>query len=391
MLEAVAASPGHLLFIAPCVECQHLIPRLRAGGWHISSCDLTDAHQHTADVALVCLGRAAPDALLQLPRHKPGIAGQWLALIQPGCAAAVSDSSGFIDAWYFQRLLKPFDIPELQRTLSAACLAARSPLHPERNNDLLGHSKSIRELRKRLTTLELNRRPVLIEGEPGTGKALLAELIHRRGRAGAELRSVACAELPANPFDGLRGGTLCLQNAELLEPAHCEALLKAASRAGVRLLATTAAATEPLQHLRQSWETVTLTPLRQRQGDIVLLVEHFVQLHSGFAGGVRPFSESALSAMLQHAWPGNVRELAMRVRRALALGNGLEVRAGDLGLHSGFEPGPGATLEDYKRRAEYQALCDALARHSSNLSQAAKSLGISRPTFYRLLHKHQLL
>ena len=49
------------------------------------------------------------------------------------------------------------------------------------------------------------------------------------------------------------------------------------------------------------------------------------------------------------------------------------------------------TLDDYKRRAEYQALCDALARYGNNLSLAARVLGISRPTFYRLLHKHQLL
>ncbi|MNP28132.1 Transcriptional regulatory protein ZraR [compost metagenome] len=95
--------------------------------------------------------------------------------------------------------------------------------------------------------------------------------------------------------------------------------------------------------------------------------------------------------MGKHDWPGNVRELANRVRRGLVLAEGRQIEAQDLGLHSqqNFEASMG-TLEDYKHRAERQALCDVLNRHSDNLSIAAKVLGVSRPTFYRLLHKHQI-
>ncbi|RMU58256.1 hypothetical protein ALP29_100698 [Pseudomonas syringae pv. avii] len=96
-------------------------------------------------------------------------------------------------------------------------------------------------------------------------------------------------------------------------------------------------------------------------------------------------------AMGQHPWPGNVRELANRVRRGLVLAEGRQIEAADLGLQGQQAmSAPMATLEDYKHRAERQALCDVLNRHSDNLSVAARVLGISRPTFYRLLHKHQI-
>jgi Response regulator containing CheY-like receiver, AAA-type ATPase, and DNA-binding domains len=92
-----------------------------------------------------------------------------------------------------------------------------------------------------------------------------------------------------------------------------------------------------------------------------------------------------------HSWPGNIRELANRVRRGLVLAEGRQIGAPDLGLESCLPViEVSGTLEDYISRAECQALRDVLHRHSDNLSIAAKVLGVSRPTFYRLLHKHQI-
>jgi DNA-binding NtrC family response regulator len=137
---------------------------------------------------------------------------------------------------------------------------------------------------------------------------------------------------------------------------------------------------------------VVTAPLRDRHGDLSMLANHFAHFYS-LETGRRPrsFSEDALVAMGKHDWPGNVRELANRVRRGLVLAEGRQIEAQDLGLLSqqAFASNMG-TLEDYKHRAERQALCDVLTRHSDNLSIAAKVLGISRPTFYRLLHKHQI-
>ncbi|WP_208536408.1 helix-turn-helix domain-containing protein, partial [Pseudomonas aeruginosa] len=97
------------------------------------------------------------------------------------------------------------------------------------------------------------------------------------------------------------------------------------------------------------------------------------------------------AAMAMHAWPGNVRELANRVRRGLVLAEGKQIEAQDLGLECARGDGPPlSSLEVYKLCAERQAMCDALARYGDNLSVAARMLGVSRPTFYRLLHKHRL-
>ena len=137
---------------------------------------------------------------------------------------------------------------------------------------------------------------------------------------------------------------------------------------------------------------VVTAPLRERHGDLSMLANHFSHFYSHETGRrPRSFSDDALIAMGKHDWPGNVRELANRVRRGLVLAEGRQIEARDLGLISQHAiPAPMGTLEDYKTRAERQALCDVLNRHSDNLSIAAKVLGISRPTFYRLLHKHQI-
>ena len=137
---------------------------------------------------------------------------------------------------------------------------------------------------------------------------------------------------------------------------------------------------------------VGTAPLRERHGDLALLANHFAHFYSQETGRrARNFSQDALIAMGKHDWPGNVRELANRVRRGLVLAEGRQIEASDLGLMGEDDVVTSmGTLDDYKSRAERQALCDVLTRHSDNLSVAAKVLGVSRPTFYRLLHKHQI-
>ena len=147
-----------------------------------------------------------------------------------------------------------------------------------------------------------------------------------------------------------------------------------------------------LGHHSKNVLQVLMAPLRERHGDLSMLASHFSHFYSQETGRrPRSFSEDALVAMGKHDWPGNVRELANRVRRGLVLAEGRQIEAMDLGLTGHQGPvAPMGTLEDYKTRAERQALSDVLNRHSDNLSVAARVLGISRPTFYRLLHKHQI-
>ena len=137
---------------------------------------------------------------------------------------------------------------------------------------------------------------------------------------------------------------------------------------------------------------VKVAPLLDRHGDLEILANHFSRFYSLEVGRrPRTFSKDALMAMGIHDWPGNVRELANRVRQGLAQAQGRQIEAADLGLACTQQSTESiGTLADYKDRAERQALCDVLHRYSRNLSMAAKVLGVSRPTFYRLLHKHQI-
>lgn len=96
--------------------------------------------------------------------------------------------------------------------------------------------------------------------------------------------------------------------------------------------------------------------------------------------------------MLQHGWPGNVRELANRVRRGMVLAEGRTIEPSDLGLAAAQERVKVAErLENYILRAEKQALQDALTLNPDNMCRVAETLGISRPTLYRMLHRHQII
>ena len=292
---------------------------------------------------------------------------------------------------------------------------------------LLGESRPIRALRKHLNQLLATMAPVLITGEPGTGKALVARTLHQQGGHRGECFIVAnCANTPSALLEAGLRSVLDSTSGRTIRPAQMGAnatlfldgldqlsdvaqrlmldLLREEPDAGAtryRVIATSqknldAAAAdgtlsaEVLACFAQ--HHLHMPALRDRHGDLALLGEHFVHFYSQeLERPLRPFSAQALLAMTRHDWPGNVRELASRVRRALVLAEGNAIEATDLGLAlSSVNDAPLGTLQDYKRRAERQALCDVLNRHSDNLSVAAKVLGISRPTFYRLLHKHQI-
>jgi len=305
-------------------------------------------------------------------------------------------------------------------------------------DELLGDSRPILELRKLLGKLAPTESPVLIRGESGTGKELVARTLHRQSqRCDMPFIAINCGAIPEHliqselfghekgaftgahqrkvgRIEAAHGGTLFLDEIGDL-PLELQANLlrflqeKHIERVGgsqpipvdVRVLAATHVDLERAieqgrfredLYYRLNVLQVVTAPLRDRHGDLSMLANHFSHFYS-LETGRRPrtFSDHALAAMGRHHWPGNVRELANRVRRGLVLAEGRQIEAQDLGLHVlEQEEQPLGTLEDYKHRAERQALCDVLDRHSNNMSIAAKVLGVSRPTFYRLLHKHQI-
>jgi two-component system, NtrC family, response regulator len=137
--------------------------------------------------------------------------------------------------------------------------------------------------------------------------------------------------------------------------------------------------------------TVLVPALRERDSDPVVLAGFFMRRFAAEYGrSVRGFGTPALAAMGEYAWPGNVRELENRVKRAVVMSDGPLLSAVDLGLAVSEEKPQSLAIREARARAERDVLQRALAQAGSNLSQAARLLGISRPTLYDLMQQHQI-
>ena len=440
MLEAPVQR--RLLVVDPCDDCHRLLPGLRSVGWNVDSCGLEAAADRSCDVGLLRLQPfhlERPEAVKDLISRS---GTEWIAVLSPD-VLRLQKVGDFVCEWFFDFHTLPFDVSRVQVTLGRAFGMARlrgqGAIHIEQpEHELLGDSRPIRDLRKLLSKLAPTESPVLIRGESGTGKELVARTLHRQSqRHSKPFVAINCGAIPEHliqselfghekgaftgahqrkvgRIEAAHGGTLFLDEIGDL-PLELQANLlrflqeKHIERVGgslpipvdVRVLAATHVDLESAigkgrfredLYYRLNVLQVVTAPLRERHGDLGMLANHFSHFYSQETGRrPRSFSEDALVAMGKHDWPGNVRELANRVRRGLVLAEGRQIEARDLGLLSQQAiSAPMGTLEDYKHRAERQALCDVLNRHSDNLSVAARVLGVSRPTFYRLLHKHQI-
>ena len=431
-----------LLVVDPCDDCHQIVPGLRHLGWDVDSCELDAVIDRSCDVGLI---RLQPFHLERPEAVKDMISRsgtEWIAVLSPD-TLQLKTVGDFVCEWFFDFHTLPFDVSRVQVTLGRAFGMARlrgrstDPIESA-GHELLGESRAIRDLRKLLGKLAPTESPVLIRGESGTGKELVARTLHRQSQRHARpFVAINCGAIPEHliqselfghekgaftgahqrkvgRIEAAHGGTLFLDEIGDL-PLELQANLlrflqeKHIERVGgsqpipvdVRVLAATHVDLEAAiingrfredLYYRLNVLQVLTAPLRERHGDMAMLANHFARFYSQETGRrPRTFSEQALVAMGNHDWPGNVRELANRVRRGLVLAEGRQIEPCDLGLETRQAPSLAmGTLEDYKDRAERQALCDVLQRHSNNLSLAAKVLGVSRPTFYRLLHKHQI-
>jgi two-component system response regulator HydG len=131
-------------------------------------------------------------------------------------------------------------------------------------------------------------------------------------------------------------------------------------------------------------------PLRERREDIPRLARHvYEQTAAGRRLVARGFHSEAIAAMVAYSWPGNVRELFNRVQRAVVMAEQSLIRAEDLGLGR-IQLGTTEQLQDARVEAEKGAIRDSLERVSHNVTLAARELGVSRMTLYRLMAKHQI-
>ncbi|HEU5452087.1 MAG TPA: sigma-54 dependent transcriptional regulator [Terriglobales bacterium] len=294
--------------------------------------------------------------------------------------------------------------------------------------------KPVLELISRVAPSDAN---VLITGEHGSGKEVVARTIHALSqRASRPLVTVNTGGLPEGVFESelfghvkgaftdaksdrvgrfelAHGGTLFLdeianvplsQQAKLLRVLETGEMERVGSskttKVDVRIISATNAdlnkeASEARfrQDLLFRLNTVEIhiPPLRERRQDVPLLAMHFLRQYAQrYRKQVAGFETASMQALLDYSWPGNVRELDHAVERAVLLAQGEHVRTSDLGLRSTRDPATGAQrLEDMSLEdVESTLIRKALARYSGNISQAAEALGLSRSALYRRLQKY---
>jgi DNA-binding NtrC family response regulator len=304
-------------------------------------------------------------------------------------------------------------------------------------DELLGSSAVMRTLRERVARAARSPASVLVTGERGTGKELVARAIHRASpRANGPLEKLNCAAVPANlieselfgheagaftgatkqrrgKFERASGGTLfldevgdmpldmqakllrVLQESEIERVGGSETL-----RVDVRVVAATnkdlveactTGAFRPDLFDRLNVVPITLPPLRARREDIPELAAHFLEQAGPRNGrpGVR-FEGGALSALSAHSFPGNVRELRNLVERLVILGPEDAISAEDVGQAVGASAPaarglyrPGVPFRVLAEDAERTILEEALAAHGGQMAKAARELGLERSHLYK--------
>jgi DNA-binding NtrC family response regulator len=339
----------------------------------------------------------------------------------------------------FDYLTKPFEEDELlslvrraldRRSLEREVVYLRSELERRHEAEIVGQHADMQRLYRLVAQVARTTTTVLITGESGTGKELIARAIHRQGprrdKPFVAVNPAAIAETlmeselfghekgaftgafqrKLGKFELAQAGTLFLDEIATLKPELQAKLLRVlqereiervggaqAIKIDVRIISATnadvsasvAAGTfrEDLYY-RLNVVHLTVPPLRERVGDIPLLVAHFVRRYNHeFGKRIQGLSPEALDALCAYSWPGNVRELQNVVERSIVLVEGPLVGVDDLPLElslgaSGTVRAEAMSLNEASDRFERQIVLRTLDRVDGNVSEAARILGLHR-------------
>ena len=298
---------------------------------------------------------------------------------------------------------------------------------------MMGTSPAIRAVFDSIRKVAITNAPVLLLGESGTGKEMAARAIHESSaRKDGPFISINCSTIPEmllhrelfghekesfagahaqrkGLFDLANGGTLFLDEigeiplplqGKLLRFLQEQCIERFGGRQPIKIDARVVTATnsdlkkgmmdgtfrEDLYY-RLTVGQVVLPPLREREGDVPLLGQFFLQRFGAQANKTGlAFDHEALLALDRYPWPGNVRQLENCVHRAVIMCEGKRLTVRDLDLVPA-DQGPIPTLKDARENFERDMIQNALRKHSGKIAPAAAELGVSRPTLYDLMDK----
>lgn len=348
-------------------------------------------------------------------------------------------------------VLKPWQNEKLVATVSSAVSLTKSRRKVDRlqtqqqeisgQNDsryhqMIGESKAMKEVFTAINKVAGTEANVLVLGENGTGKELVARALHRKSQRASEVfLSVDMGAIPENLFESelfgyvpgaftdarkekagrfeiAAGGTLFLDeigNMPLSTQSKLLSVLESrkVSRLGstkafdidIRLISATnmpvhemSKTNEFRQDLLYRINTIEihLPPLRSRKEDIPLLAVHFMkQYASRYKNKVQDISTDGMERLVHYPWPGNIRELQHSVERAVIMSDSDTLEAGDFLLHSRTGTGIEPYFEQYSlEELEKIAVEKALKRNEGNISKSAADLGLTRASLYRRMEKY---
>ena len=304
---------------------------------------------------------------------------------------------------------------------------------------IIGNSESIERLRMMVKRIAPTAITALLLGESGTGKEVTANAVHLASdRKNKPFIAINCASIPETlleselfgfekgAFTGAHratkgkiecaeGGTLFLDEigdmpyslqAKLLRFLQEKSIERLGGRQEIAVDVRVVCATN--QNLEQmvadktfredlfyrvSEITLNIPPLRDRDEDVIILSQYFLQHYAAeYKRNVKSFSEDALSAIKAHKWPGNIRELQNKVKSSVIMTTGTQVTAIDLGFFENQDKSfeLSLNLRTVREQAESIAIQKAYAISEGNMSKAADLLGVTRPTLYSLIEKYEL-
>ena len=351
----------------------------------------------------------------------------------------------------YDYITKPFTTQELLKKLEhllAARTCGADDDAVERFGGLVARSPSMRRLFERLRSVANSERSILLCGENGTGKEMLAQAVHEHSsRAGRPLVRFSCSAVSADALEGelfgsqrtelagaqrqkqgkfelADGGTIVLDEmgaislelqTKLLRVLEQQEFERAGGqtpvRVDVRMICITKRDLAALVkegrfredlYYRLNVISLAVPPLRERPDDIPLLAQHFLEKHARLVEDreVR-LTQHAMDELLRHDWPGNVRELEQVIERALAFCNDSEIRAEHVvpltrrdgherSRHLELTPPGGANLSETVADIERRMILMALKQCNGNQARAAQKLGIPRTTLRDKMAKYSI-